>query len=383
MVAAVRRGQSLRAVARAFRVGVATVAHWVQRATGQRLDRVDWSDRSHTPHKTRRTESSLEDLVLQVRRELAQGDLGAVGADAIRQALLAESLPKVPSVRTINRILDRRGALDGRQRTRRPPPPRGWYLPDVAARKAELDSIDIVEGLVIKDGPQVEVLNGVSLHGGLVVSWPTESPVTAKMTLASLTEHWREVGLPDYAQFDNDTIFQGTHRYPDALGRVIRMCLSLGVVPVFVPPQEMGFQAMIESYNGWWQTKVWSRFVHANLEDLQGHSQKYVAALLKHRAARIEAAPERRAFPADWKLDLKKRPCGRVIFLRRSNGNSGVLLLGQTWQLGQVWPNRLVRCEVNLDKDEIRFFSLRRKEPTCQPQILKVDYRLPNRGFQD
>jgi hypothetical protein len=383
MVAAVRRGQSLRAVARAFRVGVATVAHWVQRAKGQRLDRVDWSDRSHAPHKTRRTEPSLEDLVLQERRELAQGDLGAVGGDAIRQALLAKCLPKVPSVRTINRILSRRGALDGRQRTRRPPPPSGWYLPDVAARKAELDSIDIVEGLVIKDGPQVEVLNGVSLHGGLVVSWPTESPVTAKMTLASLTEHWREVGLPDYAQFDNDMIFQGTHRYPDALGRVIRMCLSLSVVPVFVPPQEMGFQAMIESYNGWWQTKVWSRFVHANLEDLQGHSQKYVAALRKHRAARIEAAPERRAFPADWKLDLKKRPCGRVIFLRRSNGNSGVLLLGQTWQLGQVWPNRLVRCEVDLDKDEIRFFSLRRKEPTCQPEILKVDYRLPNRGFQE
>jgi hypothetical protein len=383
MVAAVRRGQSLRAVARAFRIGVATVAHWVQRAKGQRLDRVDWSDRSHAPHKTRRTEPSLEDLVLQERRELAQGDLGAVGGDAIRQALLAKCLPKVPSVRTINRILSRRGALDGRQRTRRPPPPSGWYLPDIAARKAELDSIDIVEGLVIKDGPQVEVLNGVSLHGGLVVSWPTESPVTAKMTLASLTEHWREVGLPDYAQFDNDMIFQGTHRYPDALGRVIRMCLSLSVVPVFVPPQEMGFQAMIESYNGWWQTKVWSRFVHANLEDLQGHSQKYVAALRKHRAARIEAAPERRAFPADWKLDLKKRPCGRVIFLRRSNGNSGVLLLGQTWQLGQVWPNRLVRCEVDLDKDEIRFFSLRRKEPTCQPEILKVDYRLPNRGFQE
>ena len=48
-----------------------------------------------------------------------------------------------------------------------------------------------------------------------------------------------------------------------------------------------------------------------------------------------------------------------------------------------MWPNRLVRCEVDLDKDQIRFFTLRRKEPTCQPQILEVDYRLPNRGFQE
>jgi hypothetical protein len=152
---------------------------------------------------------------------------------------------------------------------------------------------------------------------------------------------------------------------------------------VLVPPRETGFQAMIESYNGWWQTKVWSRFAHDHLADLQGHSQRYVAALRKQRAARIEASPDRRAFPADWQLDLKKRPRGRLVYLRRSNGNSEVTVLGKSWPLGSVWPNRLVRCEVDLDKDKIRFFTLRRKEPTSQPQILEVDYRLPNRGFQD
>src|SRR5436190_3918729 len=337
MVAAVRRGQSLRAVARQFGVGMATVAHWVERAKGQRLDRVDWSDRSRAPRKTRRTDTALEDLVLKTRDALAHGDLGAIGAAPLRQALLEQGVAAVPSLRTINRILARRGALDGRKRTRRPPPPRGWYLPDVAAAKAELDSIDIVEGLVIKEGPQVEVLNGVSLHGGLVVSWPVVSPVTAAMTVQSLVTHWRAVGLPGYAQFDNDMIFHGTHRYPDALGRVIRMCLSLGVVPVFVPPRETGFQAMIEGYNGWWQAKVWSRFQHQDLEDLQGRSQRYVAALKKQRAARIEAGPDRRAFPVDWKFNLKKRPSGRLAYLRRSNPNSEVTVLGQTWDLGQVW----------------------------------------------
>ena len=383
MVAAVRRGESLRAVASQFAVGVATVAHWVERARGLRLDRVDFSDRSRAPRKTRRTDTSLEDLVLKARAALAQGDLGAIGADAIRQALVDQGVAQAPAVRTINRILGRRGALDGKKRARRPPPPTGWYLPDVAAGRAELDSIDIVEGLVIKGGPQVEVLNGVSLHGGLAVSWPVESPVTSQLTVQSLLEHWREVGLPGYAQFDNDMIFHGTHRYPDALGRVLRVCLSLGVVPVLVPPRETGFQAMIESYNGWWQAKVWSRFQHQDLDDLQGHSHRYVAALLKQRAARLEAAPDRRAFPAGWKLDLKKRPRGRLVYVRRSNGASEVTLLGRTWPLGQVWPNRLVRCEVHLDQDKLRFFTLRRKEPSSQPQIREVDYRLPARGFQD
>jgi putative transposase len=383
MVAAVRRGAPLRAVARRFRVGVATVAHWVARARGRRLDRVDWSERSRAPRQTRRTATAVEDAVLRARRDLAHSDLGAIGAEPIRQALLAQGVADVPSVRTINRILARRGALDARPRTRRPPPPRGWYLPDVAAAKVELDSFDLVEGLVIKDGPEVEVLNGVSLHGGLVASWPMAAPVTAARAVTSLTEHWRAVGLPGYAQFDNDMIFQGTHRYPDALGRIIRLCLSLGVVPVFVPPRETGFQAMIESYNGWWQARVWSRFRHADLAGLQERSRRHVQALRQHRAARVEAAPDRRPFPAGWKLELKKRPRGRLVYLRRSSGLSEVSLLGRTWPKGQAWPNRLVRCEVDLDHDKLRFFTLRRKEPTSQPQILEVDYRLPARGFED
>src|SRR3954471_1828568 len=137
MVTAVRRGQSLRAVARQFGVGMATVAHWVERAKGQRLDRVDWADRSRAPRKTRRTDTALEDLVLKARQALAHGDLGAVGAAPIRQALQEQGVAKVPSLRTINRILARGGALDGRRRPRRPPPPRGWYLPEVATTKAE------------------------------------------------------------------------------------------------------------------------------------------------------------------------------------------------------------------------------------------------------
>lgn len=383
MVAAVRRGRSIRAVARQFSVGVATVLYWVQRAEGQRLDRVDWSDRSKAPHTPARTASAVEDLVLQVRRELAQGDLGAIGAQAIGETLQHRCVGPVPSVRTINRILARRGALDGQRRTRRAPPPRGWYLPELAGARVELDSFDIVEGLVIKDGPEVEVLNGISLHGGLAISRPVASPVTAVLTVESLTTHWREVGLPAYAQFDNDMIFQGTNRYPDALGRVIRLCLSLGVVPVFVPPREMGFQAMIESYNGWWQSRVWTRFHHADLAHLQDRSRRHVTALRQHRVARIEAAPARRAFPERWTLNLKTPPRGRLVYLRRTNAASEVTVLGRTWEVKPAWPNRLVRCEVDLDAEKIRCFSLRRRDPTNQPQVLEVDYRLPDRRLRE
>src|SRR3954454_9451159 len=174
MVQAVRRGASMRQVAHQFGVALAAVQRWAERAQDQRLDRVDWTGRpcgvttAGTP-----TERQREERVLTIRQELrTTSDLGEFGAAAIHREWLARGLPEPPSIRTIGLILERRGALDRRRRTRRPPPPPGWYLPAVADGRAELDSFDIVEGLVIRAGPQVEILNGLSLHGGLVVSWP-------------------------------------------------------------------------------------------------------------------------------------------------------------------------------------------------------------------
>jgi len=384
IVAAVRRGLSQHDAARQFHVSQSTVHHWVQHAHGQRLDRVDWHDRSHAPRAPHRTEAVIDELVLTVRAELGQlSDLGFHGAEAIHEALKGRTIEPLPSVRTIHRILERRGVLDGQKRTRRPAPPPGWHLPEVASKQRELDSFDVVEGLVIKEGPQVEVLNGISLHGGLAASWPVEASVTAKLVVESLIEHWRAFGLPGYAQFDNDTIFQGTHAHPDVIGRVSRLCLSLGVVPVFVVPHEFGFQSMIENYNGTWQAKVWTRFEHGSLLDLQGHSQRYVTALRHHRADRIESAPPRRAFPKHWRLNLQSRPRGRIMYLRRTSAAGTVEVLGRSFEVDPHWLNRLVRVEVDLDKDKIRIYRLRRREPKDQPLLKELHHHIKERRFSE
>ncbi|MGH8537185.1 MAG: hypothetical protein ACREXM_12160 [Gammaproteobacteria bacterium] len=49
-------------------------------------------------------------------------------------------------------MLARHGALDGAHRQRRPAPPKGWYLPDLARGEAELDSFDFIEDLKIAGG---------------------------------------------------------------------------------------------------------------------------------------------------------------------------------------------------------------------------------------
>ena len=384
LVAAVRRGLSQRQAARRFHVSLATVQRWLAHAADQRLDRVDWAGR---PRGGRRagnsTAPALEERILELRRLLRDhSDLGEYGAAAIRRALVEEGWADVPSVRTIGRILDRRGALDGNRRRRTPPPPRGWYLPDLKRQRAELDSWDVVEGLVIRGGQDVEVLNVISLHGALCGSWPGPG-VRAVTAVQAMLEHWRAWGLPGYAQFDNDTRFQGAHQFPDTFGRVTRLCLQLGVVPVFVPPQETGFQAAIESYNGRWQARVWSRFQHTGLDDLGQRSERFVQAYRRRTAARRDAAPARRPFPEGWELDLRRPLSGLVVYLRRTDASGVASLLGHQWQVSPQWCHRLVRAEVDLDRGEIRFRSLRRREPRRQRLLKRVPYQVPTRRFQE
>jgi len=381
-VEAVRGGATQRAVARRFRVPVSTIQLWLKRADGQSLDDVDWNGRPSIPGRTTRVSGRTEERVLRARRYLRdRSALGECGAMAIR-SYLVERFGEAPSVRTIGRILERRGALDGAARVRRPPPRPGWHLPDVAAGEVELDSFDSVMGLVIEAGPELEVLNAVALHSGLVASWVTTG-LTARSAVGFLVEHWREFGLPHYAQFDNDTRFQGAHQYPDSFGRVTRLCLGLGVVPVFAPPREHGFQNAVESYNGRWQAKVWARFHHRSLSSLQQRSAAYVAAHRQRTAARIEGAPLRRPFPVRFTFELQSSLRGRVVFIRRTNDNGAVELLGHQFTTSRHWPHRLVRAEVDLDAQAIHFHALRRRDPEDQPLLRTVKYQPPARRFRD
>jgi transposase-like protein len=386
MVAAVRAGESRRSVARRFGVALSTVQAWLIRAGEERLDRVDWSDRPAVPHHVRRTEAALEERILVVRRLLREESiLGEYGAAAIRRELLEDAtLPwPVPTARTIGRILERRGALDGRRRVRRPPPPPGWYLPDVAARRVELDSFDIIDGLRLRGGLHLDILTGISLHGGLPVAWP-EAGMSATKAVAAFTGHWRETGLPGYAQFDNDGRFIGGHAKPDSIGPVIRLCLALGVVPVFAPPRESGFQAAIEAFNGRWQAKLWARFWEPDLRALQVRSDLWIGALRRRSAVRIEAAPERAPFPlvVDAEPDLRQAPAGRLVFLRRTDDQGTASVLERRYPVHTAWLHRLVRAELDLDTRRLRFYALRRRAPEDQPILAEREYNPPARWFR-
>src|SRR5262245_38376761 len=102
MIAAIRAGASMRAVARAHGVSLSTVQWWTRRARDLPLDQVDWTDQPPIPTRIHRAEAGVEDLVLALRRELRDtSDLGEYGARAIHHELVTRAHARTPSVRTI------------------------------------------------------------------------------------------------------------------------------------------------------------------------------------------------------------------------------------------------------------------------------------------
>jgi hypothetical protein len=282
---------------------------------------------------------------------------------------------------SINRVLKRHGVTDAHGRVRRPAPPKGWYLPEVAAGRAEVDCFDFIEDLKIAGGPLLNVLTGKSLHGALTDAWVLDK-LSAKGCMSCLLGRWQRDGLPAHAQFDNDTVFQGAHQFADTVGRVSRLCLALGVIPVFVPPLEHGMQNTIEGFNGLWQAKVWQRYHVDSAAELQARSHAYIAAHRARNRQAAEASPPRRPMPEHFELDLHAPLRGQMIFIRRTAESGSVHLMGRHFAVSPEWPNRLVRCEVDFDHHCIRCFALRRRAPGEQALLATLEYHRPNKPFK-
>ena len=87
--------------------------------------------------------------------------------------------------------------------------------------------------------PEVPSFTGIPLNvsfEAVPLLMTLKDRILARTVREALMEHWRVWGLPTYAQFDNDTIFQGPHQYPDVIGSVIRLCLSLSCAGVCTTP---------------------------------------------------------------------------------------------------------------------------------------------------
>lgn len=152
----------------------------------------------------------------------------SVGARAMQKEWRRRYSEPVPSLSTIQRVLRRhhltaQPPTSGRQAYR--PHPLATY-PDA------VHATDIITRW-ITGGEVVQTFNTVDIYSNDVDS-TSHATKTATAACEHLLHTWQQLGMPDVAQFDNESAFSGGN-HPWVLGKVVRLCLSMGIEVVFIP----------------------------------------------------------------------------------------------------------------------------------------------------
>src|SRR5258708_31950542 len=137
-----------------------------------------------------------------------------------------------PSVRTINRILNREELTH--RRTGRYEP-KGRKYPKLSAQGAnEVHEMDYVGPCYLQGPIRFYSLNSVDLATGRCAVNPVLSEA-GQHTLDAIWSSWCRLGIPQNVQVDNELVFYGSRQYPRGMGIFIRLCLLHGVKPCFIP----------------------------------------------------------------------------------------------------------------------------------------------------
>ena len=203
----------------------------------------DWvKTRSNAPISIiNKTSVSLERTVIEIRKRLSNNAYAQKGAISILYEFERLNITP-PSIATINRILKRNNLIN----------------------------ISFVKQIKQKEYPdyflgvqQMDLIGPKYLKGGFkfyfycIIDTETHYanvyPITnksAKSITTCLIDFWTNYRLPDFLQMDNELSFRGSNRYPRGLGMILKIAISHGVIPIFIPPAEPWRNGIVEKFNG-------------------------------------------------------------------------------------------------------------------------------------
>ena len=309
---------------------------WLQRSC---KDGEEWFlDRPPgTDNPANRSPKEIEDLVEFARLHLYNREVFC-GAQAIRWYLEEENVRPLPSLRTIGRILRRRDLTH--KRTGRYRPKGVPYPAPEVSRPNDVQQADFIGPRMIRTAKATHrfyVLNAVDLATGrCAVEALTAGKGGADDAIWAI---WRRLGLPRYWQVDNEMTFCGNPNYPHSLGPLMRLCLPLGVEPVFIPPREPWRNGVVEKFNDYWNKQVWLkkrlfnwsdlRRANMELEHRHNHDWRYSKLSGKTPMNSLAASGVPLRFPATASIpeDWPSRPeSGKYHLIRliRSDGKLDV-----------------------------------------------------------
>jgi putative transposase len=355
------QGISPRAIAKRLQRSQRWIHKWCRRY--QRGVRHWAQSQSRRPHHVFCYDTRARAAVLRVRKQLTKSAVGLIGAEEV-QAILREErlLPRVPSLSTIQRILHEGGLVQ----TAEPP---AVYFPQPTGRADYILHAMDWTSRYLRGGTKVYAFHTLDLETrGL------QQTLSRDKSRHAVRQHmlatWQQLGWCDGRQMDNDAAFCGGYKVPRVFGALVRLCLLVGVEPIFIPVAEPERNGAVEQVNGLWSSKFWNRHRFRNWAhvlrakprfdhwygccyhppSLQGQT---VAQVLQQAQRPHLTAQQVAALPADEELPIT---AGRVHFIRRVSEAGDISLLNETWHVDKRLAQHYVWATIVTHEHVLRIY---------------------------
>ncbi len=229
-------------------------------------------DQSKQPRiSPRRTSHEIEEIVKMVRLSLYNKGLFC-GDQAILWELEEMQVQPLPSLRTINRILNRHSLT--RRRTGRYEP-KGRPYPELPALVPnQTHQIDLVGPCYLQGPVRFYSLNAIDVLINRCGIQPALSR-SSQSILDAVWALWKRMGIPKNIQLDNDMAFYGTAAHPRGMGALIRLCIHHGVELWFIPISEPWRNGVVEKFNDHYRQKFLDKVIMTSEDELQKESLAY------------------------------------------------------------------------------------------------------------
>jgi transposase len=306
---------------------------WVQRWVGRyrsNAPMVSLQDHSRAPKQMSRVyPERIKRIVLQIRQERVKGkrtkyQYALVSAQAIYYELRDLHISPLPSPRTIHGWLNQAGQIA--ERKARKAPNRTYPLLPCRAVN-DVQELDFKGPFYLQDHSHKYYL--VALRDKM--SKKTALRALANKGMDAILDFWvsawQKMGRPKHLKMDNCLDFRGSNLYPRSPSKLVRVCLDLGVRPVFIPLREPWRNGVVENLNG-----LLDRFL-LRLQSFEKEKQLHQAVQrlettinTTHRLPALEgktpqefaANAKLRYLPAqyDWRTRNLQLVKGKVTFIR-------------------------------------------------------------------
>ena len=335
----------------------------------------------HHPNQTPRV---VERRVLRLRQILVQHQspdtrFAGVGARTIQSEYRKRYGPP-PSLSTIQRMLNRNHqTAPHRQRSRYRPHPAAEYPNAVQAT-------DIITRW-ITGGAVIQAFHTVDVYSNDVAS-----TIHANKTAADACQHllntWKTLGIPDLAQFDNESAFSGG-RYARKISQVVRLCLYFGIPILFTPLDEATYNWPAETFNALWAKRFWNRHHFSRRCDvprvqrsfLEWYRTAYVAPRQSDTPVHLRRGHRLRRLPARWAAPLPDPLpicAGHIHAVRRVDETGYVRFLNGPIRVGKRLAGRYVWLTLDTRQQQLAIWYQPYAEADWR-QLKRRDYPLAER----